>query len=88
MDSSVAGGFRVPRLDVVLKFRLVVATLTTSIQLFDIGVDKGVLLGRFSILLADVYAWILILACNLQSACLVFIFKRRTSLYVLLSLLL
>jgi len=40
-DSSVSGGFRVPRLDEVAKFRLVVATLGTSMQLFDIGINIG-----------------------------------------------
>jgi len=46
-DSAVPGGFRVPRLDEVFNFRLVVATLSTSIQLFDIGINKGLLCGLF-----------------------------------------
>jgi len=41
-DASVPGGFRVPTLDEITKFRLVVATLSTSRQLFDVGVNKGV----------------------------------------------
>jgi len=41
-DPSVPGGFRVPTLDEITKFRLVVATLSTSRQLFDVGIDKGV----------------------------------------------
>jgi len=40
-DSEVAGSFRVPTLGEIKKFRLVVATLSTSRQLFDVGVDKG-----------------------------------------------
>jgi len=40
-DASVPGGFRVPTLDEILKFRLVVATLNTSIQLYDVGVGRG-----------------------------------------------
>jgi len=46
-DSAVPGGFRVPRLDEVFNFRLVVATLSTSIQLFDISINKGLLCGLF-----------------------------------------
>jgi len=40
-DSRVPGGFRVPSLDEIRKFRLIVTTLSTSRQLFDVGIDKG-----------------------------------------------
>jgi len=40
-DSSVSGSFRVPTLDEITKYRLVIATLSTSRQLFDIGIDQG-----------------------------------------------
>jgi len=40
-DSSVPGSFRVPTLNAIMKFRLVVTTLSTSKQLFDVGIKKG-----------------------------------------------
>jgi len=41
VDPQVPGSFRVPTLDEMMQYRLIVTTLSTSRQLFDVGVDKG-----------------------------------------------
>jgi len=46
-DSQVPGSFRVPTRDEIMKFRLVVTTLSTSRQLFDVGIDKGLSVAIF-----------------------------------------
>ena len=74
-DPSVPGSFRVPTLDEIMKYRIVVATLSTSRQLFDVGVSKGVcgVHEQCMLLHADVLHIDDISELILKSTCIVFI---------------
>jgi len=76
-DPSVPGSFRVPVLDEIMKYRVVVATLSTSRQLFDVGVSKGVCVccmhEQCMLLNADVLHIVDVSELILKFTCIVFI---------------